>query len=96
MKKLSDLLPTILQKYKITEKANAAHILYKTKMFLVNKLGKNFEKDIHPFKYKNNKLYIYVSSSVMAQEINLYTIDLIDYLDSKGFKVVSVKILQSR
>lgn len=98
MEKLSTLLPGVLNKYNIEISAEAAHILQRVKVYILELIGKPAEDNVIPYKYKDGVVFILVSHSSFAQEVTLFKMQLLEKLsnDDLNVKIQDIKIIQTR
>lgn len=88
--KVGDVLSKVAQTSGDPEVAEASYILEIVELSLQTFLDKNLFKQVSPLKYSKGVLVLATSSSVVAHELNLRKVSLINLLNKKlGSKVVT-------
>jgi len=78
VKKLREILPTVLQRQNLTSSAKSAFWCEKFRQFLVENFGKEFAAEISNLKFKNGQLFCATKNSAAAHQIFLRQIDFLE------------------
>ena len=92
MKKIEFILPSVLNKYSLSDSGRSARVAQVFKSFFIENWGEGDWKEVGLVKFKNASLVILVSSPVWANQIFLHKEGIIEYILGKieGIKLESV------
>lgn len=90
---VSKLLPKIFNQYGLTPALSGTLIINKCTEFLADHLSRDVFKEIRPLYLKKDVLYLEVTSSLVAQEVNFVSMDLLNELNNfdEKIKVKSIR-----